>query len=49
MEAWRKRQRLKVVSWFEDRKRATNLQRPAFQQLQSAIFKDEIETRWCGN
>lgn len=44
LEAWRKRQRLKSVRWFEDRDSATNLQRPAFQQLQSAIFKGEIDT-----
>jgi DNA invertase Pin-like site-specific DNA recombinase len=44
LEAWRKRQRLKEVRWFEDRDSATNLQRPAFQQLQSAIFKGEIDT-----
>lgn len=44
LETWRKRQRLKSVRWFEDRDSATNFQRPAFQQLQSAIFKGEIET-----
>lgn len=44
LEAWRKRQRLKSVRWFEDRDSATNLQRNAFQQLQSAIFNGEIET-----
>ena len=44
LEAWRTRQRLKAVRWFEDKDSATNLQRPAFQQLQSAIFKGEIET-----
>jgi len=42
LEAWRTRQRLKAVRWFEDKDSATNLQRPAFQQLQSAIFKGEI-------
>ena len=44
LEAWRKRQRLKAVRWFEDRDSATNLQRKAFQQLQAAIFNGEIET-----
>lgn len=44
LEAWRTRQRLKAVRWFEDRDSATNLQRTAFQQLQAAIFKGEIET-----
>lgn len=44
LEAWRKCQRLKSVQWFEDRDSATNLQRPAFQQLQAAIFKGEIDT-----
>jgi len=44
LEAWRKRQRLKAVRWFEDRDSATNLQRKAFQQLQTAIFNGEIET-----
>lgn len=44
LEAWRKRQRLKAVRWFEDRDSATNLQRKAFQQLQAAIFKGEIDT-----
>ena len=44
LEAWRKRQRLKAVRWFEDRDSATNLQRTAFQQLQAAIFNGEIDT-----
>lgn len=44
LEAWRKRHGLKSVRWFEDRDSATNLQRPAFQQLQSVIFKGEIDT-----
>lgn len=44
LEAWRKRHGLKSVQWFEDRDSATNLQRTAFQQLQSAIFTGEIET-----
>jgi len=44
LEAWRKRQRLKAVRWFEDRDSATNLQRKAFQQLQAAIFAGEIHT-----
>nr|WP_281720530.1 recombinase family protein [Nitrosomonas nitrosa] len=44
LEAWRTRHGVKTVRWFEDRDSATNLQRPAFQQLQSAIFKGEIDT-----
>lgn len=44
LEAWQKRQRLKAVRWFEDRDSATNLQRTAFQQLQTAIFNGEIKT-----
>lgn len=44
LEAWRKRQRLKAVRWFEDFDSATNLQRKAFQQLQAAIFNGEIDT-----
>lgn len=43
LKAWRTRQRLKSVRWFEDRYSATNLQRPAFQELQSAIFNGEID------
>lgn len=44
LEAWQKRQRLKKVRWFEDKDSATNLQRKAFQQLQAAIFKGEVDT-----
>ncbi|TKB70598.1 MAG: recombinase family protein [Nitrospira sp.] len=44
LETWHKRQRLKTIHWFEDRYSATNLQRPAFQELQNATFKGEIDT-----
>lgn len=44
LEAWRKRQRLKDVRWFEDRDSATNFQRNGFKHLQRAIFDGEIDT-----
>lgn len=44
LEAWRKRQRLKNIVWYEDKDSATNPQRKAFQQLQAAIFNGEIDT-----
>ncbi len=44
LETWRKRHGLKAVRWFEDKDSATNFQRPAFQQLQAAIFNGEIDT-----
>ncbi|MGH7238611.1 MAG: recombinase family protein [Candidatus Saccharimonadales bacterium] len=44
LDAWRKRQGIKAVQWFEDRDSATNLQREAFQQLQTAIFRGEVTT-----
>ena len=42
LEAWVKRHRMKALQWFEDRDSATNMQREAFQQLQTAIFAGKI-------
>jgi DNA invertase Pin-like site-specific DNA recombinase len=44
LEAWLKRHRHKAVQWFEDHDSATNLQRAAFQRLQTAIFAGKITT-----
>src|SRR5215469_12598244 len=44
LEAWLKRHRHKAVQWFEDHDSATNLQRSAFQRLQTAIFAGKIST-----
>jgi DNA invertase Pin-like site-specific DNA recombinase len=35
------------VSWFVDKKSGDNLKRPAFEQLQSAIFAGEVDTVVC--
>lgn len=44
LETWIKRNRIKGARWFGDRESATNLQRDAFQKLQTAIFAGEIDT-----
>ncbi len=44
VEAWLKRHRYKAVQWFEDHESGITLQRPAFQQLQAAIFAGEVLT-----
>jgi DNA invertase Pin-like site-specific DNA recombinase len=44
LEAWLKRHRHKAVQWFEDRDSATNMERDAFQRLQTAIFAGKITT-----
>jgi len=44
LEAWLKRHRMKAVQWFEDRDSATNMQREAFQKLQTAIFAGKVTT-----
>lgn len=44
LEAWAKRQRLKNVQWFEDRETGKHLDRPAFQNLQAAVFAGDIDT-----
>ena len=44
LEAWLKRHRMKAVQWFEDRDSATNMQRDAFQKLQTAIFAGKVTT-----
>jgi DNA invertase Pin-like site-specific DNA recombinase len=44
LEAWLKRHRHKAVQWFEDRDSAMNLQRDAFQKLQTAIFAGKVTT-----
>jgi DNA invertase Pin-like site-specific DNA recombinase len=48
LETWHKRQRLKTIHWFEDRYSATNLQRPAFQELQNATFKGKLDRLLSG-
>ena len=35
------------IRWFEDKETGKNLKRPAFQQLQKAIFAGEIKTVLC--
>jgi DNA invertase Pin-like site-specific DNA recombinase len=44
LEAWLKRHRHKGAQWFEDHESGTTLQRPAFKQLQTAIFAGEVQT-----
>lgn len=44
LEAWMKRHRMKAAQWFEDRESGASLQRPAFENLQAAIFAGTITT-----
>jgi|SRR5581483_819605 len=44
LEAWLKRHRMKTAQWFEDRESGASLQRPAFENLQAAIFAGKITT-----
>lgn len=42
--AWLTRHRYQDVRWFEDHESGTTMQRPAFQQVQAAIFAGEVRT-----
>ena len=39
--------KLKDVQWFEDKATGTNLNRPAFERMQKAVFLGEVDTIIC--
>src|SRR5262245_33233395 len=44
IERWLQGNGLRDTRWFVDKKSGMNLDRPAFQQLQTAIFNGEVKT-----
>jgi DNA invertase Pin-like site-specific DNA recombinase len=44
VEGWLQRHDCTDVQWFEDCESGTTLNRPAFRQLQAAIFSGEVQT-----
>lgn len=47
IERWLKGNGIKDAHWFIDKATGTNLKRPAFEKLQTAIFNGEIKTVVC--
>lgn len=47
IERWLKGNGIKDARWFIDKATGTNLKRPAFEKLQTAIFNGEIKTVVC--
>ncbi len=48
IQRWLEGNGLKEATWFIDKATGTNLARPAFEKLQTAIFNGEIRTVVCG-